>query len=346
MPINRNALIRYQTIDTCLRNRYRKWTLDDLIEACSDMLYEYEGIEKGVSRRTVQMDIQMMRSEKLGYNAPIVIVDKKYYTYEDPNYSITNIPLTDGDLHTLKEVTEILKQFKGFTHFRDLSGMVQRLEDKIRTAKTPQESIIDFEKNDNLKGLEYIEVLYQAILQRKCLQITYQSFKAKSAQTFVFHAYLLKEYRNRWFVLGTQNKSKTEALLALDRIVEINPSDDLYCENELLDLQNYFRDIVGVTIMRGQPTQKLLLWVNNYSAPYVLTKPIHHSQQVVETQEDGIVISLEVQVNFEMEREILGFGETMRVLAPESLKLRLQSKIQRMMEVYQSKLQIDTDSSD
>ena len=47
MPVNRNALIRYKTIDNCLRNPYRRWTLEDLVDACSDALYEYEGIDKG-----------------------------------------------------------------------------------------------------------------------------------------------------------------------------------------------------------------------------------------------------------------------------------------------------------
>ena len=88
MPVNRNALIRYKTIDNCLRNPYRRWTLEDLVDACSDALYEYEGIDKGISKRAVQMDIQMMRSEKLGYNAPIVVYENKYYKYEDPEYSI------------------------------------------------------------------------------------------------------------------------------------------------------------------------------------------------------------------------------------------------------------------
>ena len=73
MAINKNALIRYKTIDQCLQNNYRRWTLNDLIDACSDALYEYEGREINVSRRTVQLDIQMMRSDKLGYNAPIVV---------------------------------------------------------------------------------------------------------------------------------------------------------------------------------------------------------------------------------------------------------------------------------
>ena len=88
MPANKNALIRYKTIDNCLRNRYRRWTLDDLVDACSEALYDMEGIRKGVSVRTVQGDIQMMRSDKLGYNAPIEVYDHKYYRYGIEDYSI------------------------------------------------------------------------------------------------------------------------------------------------------------------------------------------------------------------------------------------------------------------
>ena len=73
MPVNKNALIRYKTIDRCLRNKYRRWSLDDLVEACSNALYEMEGITRGVSVRTVQADIQVMRSDKLGYEAPIAV---------------------------------------------------------------------------------------------------------------------------------------------------------------------------------------------------------------------------------------------------------------------------------
>ena len=69
MPVNKNALIRYKTIDYCLRNPYRRWTVEDLVDACSDALYEFEGIRRGVSLRTVQGDIQIMRSDKLGFVA-------------------------------------------------------------------------------------------------------------------------------------------------------------------------------------------------------------------------------------------------------------------------------------
>src|SRR5687767_3185365 len=261
MPVNRNALIRFRTIDTCLRNRQRRWTLEDLIEACSDALYEYEGIDKGVSRRSIQMDIQFMRSDKLGYNAPIIVLEKKYYTYEDPDYSIINIPLTDQDLGKLTEVVEILKQFKGFSHFQELSGMVQRLENKIYAARTNTEPVIDFEKNENLKGLEHIETLYQAIIKKCTVELCYQSFKARSANTFIFHPYYLKEYRNRWFVIGVKKKKTPILTLALDRIVSIGECDSAYVPKDKdLMLPAFFNDVLGVTVNPDGKTERILLF--------------------------------------------------------------------------------------
>lgn len=109
MPANKNALIRYKTIDRCLRNKYRRWTLDDLVEACCDALYDMEGIKKGVCARTVQMDIQIMRSDKLGYYAPIEVYDRIYYRYADPDYSISNNPLSVDDCELIKEAIVLLK---------------------------------------------------------------------------------------------------------------------------------------------------------------------------------------------------------------------------------------------
>lgn len=338
MPVNRNALIRYRTIDNCLRNRFRPWALEDLIDACSEALYEYEGIDKGVSRRTVQMDIQMMRSDKLGYNAPIVVLEKKFYTYDDPDYSITNIPLTDEDLRKLTEVTEILRQFKGFTHFQDISGMVNRLEDKIYTAKTHAEPIIDFEKNEDLRGLEYIDILYRAIQQKQCISLSYQSFRARNPQAIQFHPYLLKEYRNRWFVLGKNNKAKATMLLALDRIKEIDilKSTPFYPAD--FDVHGYFKNVIGVTVNTGENPEKVTLFIEGSNAPYVITKPLHPSQQVLETNRHGVVISIEVQLNFELEREILGFGPKIKVLSPSHFKRRIKKLHQEAMENYDSEI--------
>ena len=111
MAQNKNALLRYKTIDRCLRNTGRQWTLQDLVAACSDALYEYEGKKDLVSVRTVQLDIQMMRSDRLGYEAPIEVYERKYYRYSDPEYSISNRPLTENDINVFNRTIDLLRQF-------------------------------------------------------------------------------------------------------------------------------------------------------------------------------------------------------------------------------------------
>lgn len=334
MPINKLALIRYKTIDNCLQNRFRKWTLEDLMEACSDALYEYEGITNGVSRRTVQLDIQNMRSEKLGYNAPIIVLDKKYYTYEEKGYSITNSPLTQQDLGTLNEVLEVLKQFKGFGYFQELNGMVTRLEDKLYKQQHKGKSYIDFEKNELLKGLKHIDPLHKAIINKKTIEIIYQSFKAKQAQTIVFYPYLLKEYRNRWFILGANRKGKATMILALDRIESFKELPGEKYHKSEFDVNNYFDDVIGVSKMPTQKPQMIVLHIVKEHAPYVLTKPIHPSQKVLKEDENGMIFSIEVIWNFELEREILGFGEQLKVLSPRRLSGKIQARMKHTLSKY------------
>lgn len=337
MPVNRNALIRYKTLDTCLRNKYRCWTLEDLIDACSDALYEYEGINKGISKRTVQMDIQMMRSEKLGYNAPIVVYDNKYYKYEDEDYSITNTPLSEQDLKTMSEAVEVLRQFKGFSYFSGMGDIVSRLEDHVTSARQKTIPVIDFEKNEGLRGLNYLDTIYHAINNKSVLNIEYQSFKAQSANAFVFFPYLLKEYRNRWFVFGRRKGSLIN--LALDRICNIEVLEkDKFIENDLIDTQTFFDDVIGVTKNVGMRTENIKFWVDKQNTPYVETKPFHKSQHVIDTHEDGSkTFEIKVVVNYELQREFLGFGESIRVISPRNLVKQISKKLHLAAEQYDKK---------
>lgn len=341
MPVNRNALIRYKTIDTCLRNRYRQWTLEDLIDACSDALYEYEGINKGISKRTVQMDIQMMRSEKLGYNAPIIVYDNKYYTYEDEDYSITNTPLSEQDLKVMSEAVEVLRQFRSFSYFSGMEDIVSRLEDHVTSAKQKTTPVIDFEKNESLQGLGYLDTIYNAIVNKQVLEMKYRSFKARSASNFLFYPYLLKEYRNRWFVFGIKKGTPMLLNLALDRIHSLQVAEnEPYRENTIFDPATFFDDVVGVTKTLNQKTETVRFWANAQNAPYIQTKPLHRSQQVIEEQADGSVIfELNVIINQELQREIFGFADNIKVLAPQSLVDFFRWKFRLAKELYNKEVE-------
>ncbi len=334
MPVNRNALIRYRTIDRCLQNRRRKWTIEDLIDACSDALYEYEGTDKPISMRTIRMDLKAMRSEQLGYNAPIVVTDKKYYTYEDPEYSITDIPLTTQDLNILQEVSHLLKQFKGFNHFNEVNEMISKLEDKIYSEQHHQAPVIDFEKNELLAGLEWLDLLYKSIIERTTLSITYQSFKARQPGQLIFYPYLLKEYRNRWFILGMHKKDRQLLTLALDRILNIEPlQDEPYRKNKDFNAQTYFADIIGVSHTGVNPVEVVFL-ADHHQAPYIKTKPLHPSQKILESGREGILFSITVIPNLELERELLGFGEGLKVISPLSIVRKLKKRTEKMYRVY------------
>ena len=338
MSQNKNALIRYKTIDKCLQNQYRTWTLEDLMNACSEALFEYEGKENSVSKRTTQLDIQLMRSEKLGYNAPIVVYDKKFYKYEDEDYSITDIPLTETDINVLTETVSMLKQFKDFSLFSDVSDILQRLEDKIYAEKSHSRPVIYLDKNENLKGLHFLDVLYQAIIKKMVVKLTYKSFKSREEQTFNFHPFILKEFNNRWFLVGKKKASHPISNLALDRIIAIDFDFNLEHLNEDFDAEHYYRDVIGVTVNEGLRTQKILIWIEKSNAPYVITKPFHHSQNIEKQEENGsILISLNLKINNEFERLILGFGEYLKVISPESLRLRIKEKFEKALKNYEER---------
>lgn len=338
MSVNKLALIRYKTIDECLKNRFRKWTLDDIIERVAQMLYEYEGITSGVSKRTIQADIQLMRSDKLGYNAPIAVTDRKFYSYSDPSYSITKVPINSGDVEKMKEIVGILKQFNGFSYFDEMSEMITKLENNLYKSTHPNKNYIQFEGNKQLRGLEHINPLYQAILQKKALLIEYRSFKAQQPSRNVYYPYLLKEYRNRWFLLVKARAGKALVTMALDRIVDFQElSKEPFVEYTGVDFDRYFDDLLGVTKSEKDRGQKVILKVDKLTAPYVLTKPLHHSQQLLSEDGEGVVIRIDVVLNFELEREILGFGECMKVLSPRLLASRIKKRLVQSAAQYEEK---------
>ncbi len=320
MAQNKNALLRYRTIDRCLRNTGRRWTLQDLVDACSDALYEYEGKQDLVSTRTVQLDLQMMRSDRLGYEAPIEVYDRKYYRYSDPEYSINNRPLSQHDIEVLNRTIDLLRQFDEFDRFHEMADVVNRLQDKVASASM-RRPIVDFERNPNLKGLEYLNPLYDVISARRTVTVYYQSFSARRESEFILYPYLLKEYRNRWFLFGSRVDDMALFNLALDRISGFKIRHDIdYRENPDFDA-DYFNDMVGVTKHSRLKKERVTLLVDRIQSGYIQTKPIHYSQRVVErnSTDGSMIIEMDVIVNPELVSELLGFGRGVLVLSPRSL---------------------------
>lgn len=340
MPANKNALIRYKTIDNCLRNRYRRWTLEDLVDACSDALYEMEGIRKGISVRTVQGDIQMMRSDKLGYNAPIEVYDHKYYRYGLDGYSIMNMPMSQNDYEVMQEAVDMLRQLEDFELFTEVSDVVNRLQDKLAVSRNNRQPIIHFDSVPNLTGIRLLSPLYNYIAHKQTLRILYQSFNAGKPTVFIFCPYLLKEFRNRWFLFGSKASDLILQNLALDRIKSVEPVDVPFRENPDFDSKHFFDDVIGVSKNIKNTPRRIKFWANAEQSKYIKTKPLHRSQRLIkENPEDGsCIFRIDVVINFEMYSVFMSYGPGVKIIYPRNAMTYMRDKLKEALALYDTEV--------
>jgi len=136
-------------------------------------------------------------------------------------------------------------------------------------------------------------------------------------------------------VLGMHKTGRDIITFALDRIQRIAPlPEEVFRRQKDFDPHTYFHPIIGVTRNTGEPPVQVVFWANPYHAPYIRTKPIHHTQKIVEETATGTHFSIEVIPNFELERELMGFGEGLKVLSPSRLVRSIQKKVRLMHEMY------------
>jgi len=142
MPTNLNALIRYKEIDKCLRNRYVPCTIERLQEACSEALGEKRGIYKRISERTIREDLRVMKSDLLGFNAPIG-VEGGYYFYVDKDYSIFNATINEKKI--LKQAYTILLEVRGTLNGKGYLYILEELA-RMTGEELPREIKLELSK--------------------------------------------------------------------------------------------------------------------------------------------------------------------------------------------------------
>jgi len=177
-------------------------------------------------------------------------------------------------------------------------------------------------------------------VEKKPVTITYKSFRSAEARTFCMSPYILKEFRNRWFVFGKIHDFEETPLynLALDRIEAISDAHkgERYLKDKTFSPKTYFRDMIGVTRVPDSPVEHVTFLATPSEAPYVRTKPFHQSQRELQQMEDGSVLfSIDVILNHELERDLLGFGEGITVLSPECLVEKLRNRLSNSLENYE-----------
>ena len=340
MPTNKNAFIRYKYLDRLLSDRYHYYDIHDLTEKVNECLYD-DGF-KEVGQRCIEKDLISLMDAP--FNAPVVRFEKNgkhCIAYKKSSFSIFREELSCEEENLLREVLSTIGQFEGLNHFEWLDKFKRGLGVEQR------KRIISFSNNPYLKNSNLLGTLFDYISNKVVIRLSYHTFSDEEIRSIDFHPYLLKQYNDRWYLLGAADIDKKILSFALDRINGVDPQPERKYEKCPDDLADRFEDIVGVTLYEDRPVEHILCWVSDASKGYVDTKPIHGSYTPLKGEKDqqsraeypqlqgGLFFTLDCINNYELIRELCSYGKELIVLHSTGyVKEDVVKRIHEMNEQY------------
>lgn len=333
--MNKNAMARYRRLDACLSNQNKRYYIGDLIRECSDAIRTSDNPEATVSRSQVFADIKHFMDEYPGAIAKTRGErGRVYYRYADSGFSINNGPLSVDEAKMIRDTIRMLGRFKGLPYFDKLEDAAKRFEEFGLTSGNMD--CVGFENNEDLVGLDYFDGLFKAIADRQVLNIRY-SPAFGPAEERIFHPYYLKQYNCRWFLLGFDEKVQAIRNFALDRIKGFSVVDDIeYIPYSGGGFEDYFKDVVGVTIMENEPVQEIeFLVYDEKTFNYLITNPFHPSLTILKGYSDDEPARMRVTVrpNWELEAVLLKYADNIRIVSPDSYRQHILARIRKSLEL-------------
>ena len=328
MPKNKNAYLRYLIIHSQIkRNRYKYGfpTLEDLREELKDQGY-------GVSSSTIEKDLSFLKYER---GAPIEYDrNQRCYRYsEDWEF---DIPLSPEDVRLIRMLVHKLEIFGEAEEFRMLKESIDRLTNQFDLMDQYPNDKIDkyilFEYTKGFAGKHMLSEIYEAIFDKKEISFTHCRFESDQPTRRILQPYILKEHRNRWYVIGKENSCPK--IFGLDRISKLAVTDKEFNQDPGFydEIFRVLYDSVGVFAF-GIKSEDVVLRFSQDEAPYIKSLPLHRSQQIIDDSEkEGMTVKLHVKVTPEFIKDcILRFGDSVRVVSPESLAAEVRGIWERAL---------------
>lgn len=333
MPKTKNAELRIKVIDQCLSDRKRKYTTALIFQRCNEEL-EKRDFFPITAMNSVRDDMEQIQRIYPGADVESYREGRNiYYRYADPEFSIFKTPMKPDEIIQLTQTLRLLRRFKGMPQFDWVDEIAERLGASLKLDESTDE-IVGFDENLDLEGMNNFTPLFNAIMDKQPLKLTYKSFKQDSEETIIVHPYYLKQYNKRWFLIAWNDEKDFMANYAFDRIKGIADANVAYKPTDV-DFFDYFDEMIGVSKDTRTEPQTVKLWVSATQWPYIKTKPLHGAtQRLVGLDEKGAVITIEVYLNYELEQQILSFGEKVKVLEPMKLKERIKERLAEAIANY------------
>lgn len=334
MPQNKDAATRYRIIDNCLNNKQKKYpTKSYLAEACSRVL------GKTISESTIEKDIHAMKEGVVyGNKAPIVYSKiHKGYAYDEQGFSISELNLEPQEWEALAYASNLIYQYKEVPLFKSFKDAIEKIHGRFfipyEYNDADFESYVQFEKSNSNAGYEWLPLCYQAFKQHFAIEITYENIYKQETKKYTILPYLLKEYRNRWYVIGWDNNRGDYLTFALDRMLEATMIEKKEKRRNDFDATLFLKNSMG--IMEGDGSASTIeLEIEAPIDRLVMLEPLHPSQLVIKQTKKYSIIRIEVNINPELYRSILSLGSSCKVVKPTVLKNELMAQLTKMIDLY------------
>ena len=330
MPATNIPRDRLNIIDQLL-SIGRKFTFDELLDRLNDRLTA--DWMKVISARTLRDDLKTLKNE---YDAPLFkATNSEPYYYYTRKFTIKESLLSDEDVSYLKQAAAILKKVAGLGFGVEIDEIIKKLENRAHTNIPERSNFIQFENQVIVNGLNWLDDIFNAIKEKSVIRIHYQPFHYDNPVEYTFHPYLLKQYRNRWFVFGRNEEESFIKICPLDRIKSVKNSTKSFIENDLFEPEIYFNNLVGVSPYKDSIIEEIHIKIKNTQLPYILTKPIHNNQEVIKKYKNGdAVMKLNLFINYELISQLLGYGSSIEVLKPKNLREKIKIEILSLTKTY------------
>jgi predicted DNA-binding transcriptional regulator YafY len=193
---------------------------------------------------------------------------------------------------------------------------------------------IHFEKR-RPQGTENLYGLIHAIKNTKCIAFTYAKFWDDYTTKRTIEPYALKEFSNRWYVMGKDLKDNTIKTFALDRLSDFQILNTAFVYPSNFNIEKHFEFCFGIISPNGEVPQKILLSFDSHQGKYIKTLPLHQSQHILKDSENELQIELTLCITHDFIMELLSYGNTVKILSPSILKEKIVEILGDTLRQYQ-----------
>ena len=334
---SKNSPEQSQSSATKFRTRWRHVLLiDERIRYgdapnCQQLAGELE-----VSRRTILRDIDFLKCD---LQAPIEYdPSKRGYVYTEPNWSMPNLRITEGELFALMIAEQAMEVYSGTAWGEALKRvfdrMIAALPDRIEIA--PRELLPRFSLDSVPMARvnpDVMSVLTEAVKKNQTIAITYRPLQKKDVRDYVVDPYILRQSHGAWYLAARDHRSGYIPMFNVSRMVAASPTGSEFdYEAADFDSKAYFEETFGV--YETNERQKVVLRFSGVAARLISERQWHPSQKLREMRTGDIELEMVVSHLDDIWPWVLSWGKNVKVIQPKALRDRISKEAEGIQSHY------------